>query len=56
MTSGSLTRKAWTGQSLDARSRRSIWKDIAMSLWLAPKVRAVRVEADIVFLDIAADA
>ena len=27
-----------------------------MSLWLAPKVRAVRVEADIVFLDIAADA
>ena len=26
-----------------------------MSLWLAPKVRAVRVEADIVFLDIAAD-
>lgn len=27
-----------------------------MTLWLAPTVRAVRVEADIVFLDIAADA
>lgn len=27
-----------------------------MTLWLAPQVRAVRVEADIVFLDIAADA